>query len=173
MITVPPSLPVSPTASMGPAVGLLDKPELWEGTGELGAKAAAVWFLRDLYRYVLETNDTTEWERLSTDDCEFCAGKVELASQYEVDGREFRQDGNAQVAVTRVEVLNPLSYAVLVEFDQPTISEFARDGQWLEDFPAESTQILVILHREGADWLIRAGEPFDAEEQVPLIGATE
>lgn len=163
----------SPTPTMGPAVALPDKPEAWEGTGELGAKAAAVWFLRDLYRYVLETNDTAEWERLSTADCEFCAGKVDMAAEYEADGREFRQDGDAQAAVTRVEVLNPLSYAVLVDFDQPAISEYARGGQWLEEYPGESSQILVILHREGPDWLLRAGEPFGVEEQVPLIGAAE
>ena len=66
---------------MGPAVGLPDKPEHWDGTGEWAAKAAAVWFLRDLYRYVLETNDTAEWERLGTDDCEFCANVMTHAER--------------------------------------------------------------------------------------------
>jgi len=169
VITVPPSLTVSPTASMGPAVGLPGKPELWEGTGELGAKAAAVWFLRDLYRYVLETNDTAEWERLSTDDCEFCANKVDQAAEVEDSGYAFRQDGAARVAVERVEELNPLSYAVLVRIDQLPVQTFSRDGVWQSEYVPDAAQFRLILHREGPDWLMYSGAEFDADADVPSL----
>ena len=166
VITVPPSLTVSPTASMGPAVGLPDKPELWEGTGELGAKAAAVWFLRDLYRYVLETNDTTEWERLSTDDCEFCAGKVDEARKAVADGYVYRQDGDVRASVTYVEELNPLAYGLVLDVSMPTVQVYSSDGVWDSDYTPEPAQMLLVLHREGPDWVMRAGQRFAADEDV-------
>jgi len=174
VITVPPSLTVSPTASMGPAVGLPDKPELWEGTGELGAKAAAVWFLRDLYRYVLETNDTTEWERLSTDDCVYCAGKTEEARKAVADGYVYRQDGDVRASVTHVEEINPLMYGVIVEVASPTVQVYGSDGVWNSEYSTEPAQMLLILHREGPDWRLGEGQWFDLNEDVlALIGATQ
>ncbi len=150
----------TPTPSMGSAVGLPDKPELWEGTGELGAKAAAVWFVRDLYRYVLETNDTTEWERLSTEDCEFCAGKVEMA-------REVLWSTAASSDRTVMFGLRDSRRGTQSPFIRGLGRTRSADdqrvrsgGQWAEDFPPESAQMLVILHREGPDWRLRAGEPF-------------
>ncbi|MCB2175565.1 MAG: hypothetical protein KQH57_07130 [Actinomycetales bacterium] len=171
---MPPSLTVSPTASMGPAVGLPGKPELWEGTGELGAKAAAVWFLRDLYRYVLETNDTTEWERLSTDDCVYCAGKTEEARKAVADGYVYRQDGDVRASVTHVEEINPLMYGVIVEVASPTVQVYGSDGVWNSEYSTEPAQMLLILHREGPDWRLGEGQWFDLNEDVlALIGATQ
>ncbi len=154
---------------MGPAVGLPDKPELWEGTGELGAKAAAVWFLRDLYRYVLETNDTAEWERLSTDDCEFCASTVDMAANNGAAGRAYRQDVATWVSVESYRELNPLSYSVVLLVEQPTIQEFS-SGQWIAEHDPDPTQVLVVLHREGPEWLLRAGQAFGVDEEIPEAG---
>ncbi|MCB2174713.1 MAG: hypothetical protein KQH57_02815 [Actinomycetales bacterium] len=166
---MPPSLTVSPTASMGPAVGLPGKPELWEGTGELGAKAAAVWFLRDLYRYVLETNDTTEWERLSTDDCEFCANTVAMARSGAADGHVFRQDGDTRATATFVKELNPLAYAVVLDVMKPTTQEYVSDGSWSKEHDSATAQVLLVLRREGPDWLLRAGDAYDPGEDVPSL----
>ncbi|MDO8105750.1 DUF6318 family protein [Isoptericola sp. b441] len=154
---------------MAPAVALPDKPELWAGTGEKGAQAAAVWFLRDLYRYVLETNDTTEWERLSTDDCEFCSGEVAEARQAVTDGFIYRQDGNVHASVSRVQELNPLAYGVILDVSMPTVHVYASDGEWDSDYTAEPAQMLLILHREGPDWVMRAGQRFGADEDVAAL----
>lgn len=154
---------------MGPAVALPDKPEAWEGTGELGAKAAAVWFLRDLYRYVLETNDTAEWERLSTADCEFCANKIDQAAEVDKSGYAFRQNGPADIVVERVEELNPLSYAVLVRIEQLPVQTFSRDGVWQSEYSPDPAQFRLILHREGPEWLMYSGAQFGRDAEVPSL----
>ncbi len=169
VITAPPSLTASPTPSMGPAAGLPDKPELWDGTGELGAKAAAVWFLRDLYRYVLETNDTAEWERLSTEDCVYCGATVSIARDNADNGYVGRQEAQTRVSVTRVEELNPLTYGVLIEVAQPEVQVYERDSTWVLAYPPNAGQLLLILNREGSDWLLREGEVFGSEESVPPL----
>ncbi len=152
---------------MGPAAALPDRPELWEGTGELGAKAAAVWFLRDLYRYVLETNDTAEWERLSTDDCEFCANVARHAERALGTGEVSRLDGSSGARVKRVEELNPLVYSVLVDVDAFAIRKYSLDGEWLGDGDSADGQLLIVLHREGRDWIMRAAQYFAPGVDVP------
>lgn len=159
--------PPSPTPTMGPAVAEPEKPEAWADSGPDGAAAAAVWFLSDEYRYVLETNDTTEWQRLSHPECVFCASVTATTAQAAERGVTSREGAGTVVRVTRVEELNPLAYSVLVRVDATGIRDFDSAGNLVDESDASSGQMLLTFLRTGHDWQFRAGEWFELDAEVP------
>ena len=156
-----------PTPTPGPPVEEPAKPAAWSDNGADGAAAAAVWFLSDEYRFVLETNDTTEWQRLSHPECQFCADTVADAQAMVDTGWVSRQDEPNRVVVTRVEELNPLAYSVLVELRESVVRDFNSNGQPVRASGGDEGQVLVNLHREGPDWQLRAGQWFAEDVAVP------
>lgn len=62
-----------------------------------GAAAAAVYFI-ELYGYVLQTGDLTEWNAMSYPDCEFCSSTAEyVESVYSAGGTFTGGDITAEV----------------------------------------------------------------------------
>jgi hypothetical protein len=152
---------------MGPAVAEPEKPAAWADSGPDGAAAAAVWFLSEEYRYVLETNDTAEWERLSHPECVYCASVVTTTAQAADGGVTSREKAPAVVRVTRVEELNPLAYSVLVRVDAAGIRDFDSAGQLVHESDASSGQMLLTFLRTGRDWQFRAGAWLELDAEVP------
>lgn len=163
------SVVVAPTLSAPMASPT--RPALWADSGEQGAGAAGVWFLTQLYPYVRETNDTTQWQALSTSECEFCQSTLEDVAADAEAGQVVRE-GRITATVTRVEELNPLAYSVLVEVDQPAGELLRLDGTKLADLDASHGQVLLVLRREGPDWLLRAAQFFESGVSVPTAGGT-
>ncbi|WP_159809640.1 DUF6318 family protein [Cellulomonas citrea] len=145
-------------------------PEHWADTGERGAQAAAVWFVRDLYTYVVETNDSTQWQALSLPDCVFCANTTKSVQDGLTAGTVQRLTG-VQVTVTRVEELNPLAYAVLVDYRDGPTGIYRLDGSLVKTLDGAPGQLNVVVHLVGPNWCLRAGEWFDAGVPVPTAGA--
>lgn len=145
------------------------KPAQWADNGEAGANAAALWFARDAYAYVRETNDATDWQALSTPDCEFCASVTRDATAQAALNQVSRESG-FKVTVTRTQELNPLSFAVLVHFDKPETAVLRLDGSVVTTVEGVHGQILLVLHREGPNWLLREGQWFDEGVAVPTAG---
>lgn len=142
------------------------KPAQWADNGEAGANAAALWFARDAYAYVRETNDATDWQALSTPDCEFCAGVASDAATQATLGQVSRE-GHWDVTVTRTQELNPLAFAVLVDFDKPSTEVLRADGSSVATTEGAHGQMLLVLHREGPNWLLRGGQWFEKGAVVP------
>jgi len=62
-----------------------------------GAAAAAVYFI-ELYGYVLQTGDLTEWNAMSYPDCQFCTSTAEyVRSVYSAGGSFTGGDITAEV----------------------------------------------------------------------------
>jgi hypothetical protein len=167
--------PVAPSVSVAPTVpapmASPAKPAAWSDTGEGGAAAAAVWFVRDLYAYVRETYDTADWQALSTTDCQFCQATVDDAKAQAGLGHLSRE-GLFTVTVTRTEELNPLAYSVLVDFDKPPTTVYRADGSVLASTAGAHGQMLLVLLREGPDWLLREGQWFERGASVPSTLST-
>ncbi|MBU4335786.1 MAG: hypothetical protein KJ548_04360, partial [Actinobacteria bacterium] len=89
--TATPTVPVTATPTLPAPMASPARPDEWRGTGEIGAQAAAVWFVRDLYSYVVETNDLTDWQALSEPDCEFCQSVVDDVGKGVQTGTVLRQ----------------------------------------------------------------------------------
>ena len=70
--SAPESLTPAPTPS-APAIAQPERPADMDRTDEVGAAAAAEYFLI-LYSYVMQTGDLVEWDAMSTTACDFCAG---------------------------------------------------------------------------------------------------
>ncbi|MCG2801346.1 MAG: DUF6318 family protein [Cellulomonas sp.] len=165
---------VAPTASASasPVGGLPSpmasptKPPEWTDNSAAGANAAALWFVRDAYAYVRETNDAADWQALSTPDCEFCAGVAAEAVTQAAAGQVGRE-GSWQVAVTRTQELNPLAFSVLVDFDKPGTEVLRSDGSLVAMTEGSHGQVLLVLRREGPNWLLRAGQWFEDGTTVP------
>ncbi|MCG2799037.1 MAG: DUF6318 family protein [Cellulomonas sp.] len=165
------SVSVSSSPALPEPVASPGLPEHWADTGERGASVAAVWFVRDLYRYVVETNDWAQWQALSEPGCEFCTNTTQAAQQGLADGTVERLT-SVQVAVTRVEELNPLSYAVLMDYADGVTVVHRLDGTAVESFEPSRGQLLVVMHLVGTDWQLREGQWFDEGVAVPTAGAT-
>jgi hypothetical protein len=125
-----------------------------------------VWFVRDLETYVLETNDAAEWSALSHPDCVFCANTVDDVKIGISTGTVLRGRA-ATVTATRTQELNPLAYAVLVDYDLPAPKVYRVNGTLIDTMDAAHGQILLVLHREGSDWQLREGQWFEAGVPVP------
>lgn len=169
--TATPTVAVTTTPTLPAPMPSPARPDQWADTGETGAQAAAVWFVRDLYSYVVETNDVTDWQALSEPDCEFCRSVVDDVAKGVQTGTVLRQ-GVTTVTVTRYEALNPLAYSVLVDFDQPPSAVMTSDGVQVGTTEASHGQVLLVIDRVGPDWHLRAGQWFESGAAVPTAGAT-
>lgn len=161
----------SPTPTLPAPVASPTLPEHWTDTGERGAQAAAAWFVRDLYTYVVETNDSTRWQALSQPDCVFCTNTTQAAQKGLADGTVERLT-SVRVTVTRVEELNPLAYAVLMDYSDGGSTVQKLDGEVVDTTEPGRGQLYLVVHLVGPDWQLREGQWFEAGEVVPSAGAT-
>lgn len=163
---------VSPTPTLPAPVASPALPEHWADTGERGAAAAATWFVRDLYTYVVETNDSTRWQALSQPDCVFCTNTTQATQKALTDGTVERLT-SVQVTVTRVEELNPLAYAVLMDYSDGGSTVQKLDGEVVDTVEPGRGQLYLVVHLVGPDWQLREGQWFEAGDAVPSAGATQ
>lgn len=156
----------SPTPTLPAPVASPTRPAGWADSGEVGAAAAAVWFVEDLYPYVLETNDSATWQALSEPDCQWCASTTAKAADHAAAGQVLR-GGAVTTTVTQWHELNPLAYSVVLRVDQDAVSRVTLGGDAVSATPAESGQALVIVLRAGDQWHLRAAQWFGLSDPVP------
>lgn len=169
--TATPTVAVTTTPTLPAPMPSPARPDQWADTGETGAQAAAVWFVRDLYSYVVETNDVTDWQALSEPDCEFCRSTIENATAATNEATVQRPSG-VTASVTRVETLNPLAYSVLLDYRDGATSVYTSAGEQVATLDPAVGQLLIVVYRVGHDWHLREGQWFDRGVAVPTAGAT-
>ncbi|NTW42456.1 MAG: hypothetical protein HGA44_21710 [Cellulomonadaceae bacterium] len=105
-----------------------------------GARDVAQYFLQ-LFPYVIETGDTSEWDRLSHPECLYCAD----VSRYARDSSSLTSAPEVSLTFESVEELDPgvlfmVSLRYVEAFDDGTTKPFSG---------------LVSVVRQGEQWLIR------------------
>ncbi|WP_425955260.1 DUF6318 family protein [Xylanimonas sp. McL0601] len=73
------------------------RPAAMDDDGPAGAEAAAKYFL-ELDSYMQASGDTSEWEGMSHESCEYCAKRLDQARQIVANGDTF-EGGEAAVEV--------------------------------------------------------------------------
>jgi hypothetical protein len=144
----------SPTPTPTPEAPVKpERPADMERTDEVGAAAAAVYFL-ELYPYVMATQDVAEWELASLKEtCELCTAVLGHVAGYVSTGQRYV--GGAVVAeVVKVYPLDTLynGYPVDVRARQANSSVVSADGTVLEENTAEDSTLRVELIHDGQQW---------------------
>jgi hypothetical protein len=123
-----PSTSPTPTPTGAPVSPPVPPPELAQ-PNTTGAEAAATYFL-ELYPYLLETGDFTQWEQLSSSECEFCRSTREYVSGTLSSGGFF-EGGQLDATVVMVHPIDEVvgAYPIDVDISQGATIEYSADGE--------------------------------------------
>lgn len=158
---VEPSLPVvsqapSPVPSPSPTGPVKpERPADMERTDEVGAAAAAVYFL-ELYPYVMATGDLEEWDAISyVDLCEFCVKVVSDVADFQSAGSSYT-GGEVTVEVTKTYPVDTLlgAYPLDVKLTQAASTVKDPSGVIVDSTEAASAPLRVELIHDGTSWLL-------------------
>lgn len=136
-----------------------DKPEqLTENTSEGAATFGA--YVVDLYRYAVVTGDTTAFEAISPEQCEFCKATLELARSLPEEGEwaeAWSQD------ITDIEIWPPDEdhpfVQVHVTADLGAMTTRDRSGNVTDRSPADPGAVLALaIYFDGDQWMLRDAE---------------
>lgn len=141
---------VTPTSLLPTPAPSPTQPAELSRDDETGAIAAARFFLTDLYRYTVSTQDTGPWTTASLDRCTFCASvKNAVASQ--VAGKTVTYPGLITVLAERVASASPLAYEIDFDVQQEAGVTWSTAGTVVSTEPARAMTIayMVVRHPEG------------------------
>lgn len=119
---------------------------------ERGAEAAARYFF-ELYAYVVVTGETSEWDAMSWQTCEFCAS---IRSKSRADVAEGATYDGGKVTIYDVSVgYDDLldGYPVELSYAQAPASRTARDGT-VARMSGNSGRIQVDLKVVSSQWRV-------------------
>jgi len=93
-----------------------------------GAAAAAVYFI-ELYGYVLQTGDLTEWNAMSYPDCQFCTSTAEYVRSVH-EKRERVEGGDLTAEILAIQDLDGFEggYPVDLRVTQEPATLYSADG---------------------------------------------
>ncbi|MBM7477887.1 DUF6318 family protein [Oerskovia jenensis] len=132
-----------------------ERPADMDRTDEVGAAAAATYFL-ELYPYVMATGDLTEWDAISyVDLCEFCVKVASDVEEYRSAG-SFYTGGEVSVEVTKTYPMDTLlgAYPVDVRLAQAESAVTDANGRAVDRTEATAGPLRVELIHNGAAWLL-------------------
>ncbi len=130
---------------------------------EAGARAAATFFVTELYPYTVATHDTRPWLAMSHSLCSYCASIVDSVTAEEGSGT-VTTPGTITVIETRVEEASPLTFGVKLEITVDHDVQRSQEGKAVQAFPAQHLRLGTIVVRQGDRWLVRGVEVFSSED---------
>lgn len=153
-----------PTATQTPSPPTVLPPE-HPGTsvdeGIEGAEALARYFL-DLYGYVYNSGDLSDWERISHPDCAFCADVSKQVTSNRTRKR-IAVGGEIEVHELSTEQLNDDYVAVRATVTQAGASLTEPDGTVVSQTEATTLEVAIGVARAEGVWLIHGLEALDEE----------
>ncbi|WP_249051694.1 DUF6318 family protein [Cellulomonas fimi] len=141
----------SPTPSE-PTVAKPERPAEMDRTDEVGAAAAAEYFL-SLYAYVMQTGDFAEWDAMSTELCGFCAKTRASAEELAAMGSRYH-GGEIKVDETTVGAFDELfsAYPVRTVVTQSDARTVSGTGQTEAENPGRRGDVLVEVTTRPQGW---------------------
>lgn len=138
-----------------------ERPPALERTDETGAIAAAEYFL-DLFRYVMATGDTTEWDTVSATDCGFCENvRADAAEIYEngnrLVGGDFALEPGALAGFDDVLLVHAVEFRYTSAAGQVVDSS----GGPVRDIAAGEGYLVLDVGRTPQGWLLVSGGRHD------------
>ncbi|QAY64225.1 hypothetical protein ET495_14510 [Xylanimonas allomyrinae] len=142
----------SPTASrvvIKPA-----RPAAMDDDGPAGAEAAARYFL-ELDSYMQATGDTTEWEAMSHQSCEFCAKRRDQARKIAERGDSFDGGHTAATILHTYQQDAPTGiWPIDVQTEEGSSRIMTSTGDVLWEQSAVRSQFRVEVARRDDAWVI-------------------
>ena len=153
--TVTPTAP-SP-APVPKAVAAPVRPDGMERTDEVGAAAAAMYFMT-LNSYVLATGDVSEWHAVSGQDCDFCSNTAADVDAVYSKGHYY---AGPAASMDEVRILGRDSelgiYSVELHYSLPAGVEVDGSGNVVGDLPAEDGYIVLEVVPSVRGWVLLSG----------------
>jgi predicted DCC family thiol-disulfide oxidoreductase YuxK len=148
----------TPTVTAAPSPAATPKPErpaAMDVVNVDGAAAAATYFLQ-LFPYVLNTGDLTDWTALKDGECKFCSGVADDVNRLIQLGQHQIGTDIAVESATGVEIRPGASFSVDIVFAQAPWAIVDSIGA-VVDSAADTTRFhaLIVVLRDGDRWLIR------------------
>ena len=152
-----PSVSATPSASPSAAIEKPDRPAAIDENTQAGAEAAAVYFL-ELDSYMQATGDTTEWEAMSHETCDFCAARLEQAREITEAGDTF-SGGETRASVRKTYSQDPVTgiWPIDVRVDTQTSTITASGGETVFESHASTTEARVEVAQKDGTWVVITG----------------
>ncbi len=154
------SEPPSPSPSASSVVVKPERPAEMDDDGAAGAEAAAQYFLQ-LRPYIMQTNDTAEWEAMSHQACAPCAQGLEQAS------RIAQRDDTWEGGATQTRLLHAYEqdsatglWPMDIEVNEAaaTVTDSAGNTVYEQD-PRVSTARVEVGRRDGRWVVVNVAQP--------------
>ncbi len=149
----PPTASVSPT---GASIPVPPPPADMARDDEAGAIAAAVYFMTELYPYLLNTQDSEPWLAMSEESCSFCSSIAEYVAAMR-DSGETAVVEPISAGPSTSERMEAGTYIVRFEFRTSSEDHFGPTGS-LVSHESEKTALSAFeVARVGDRWVIHGG----------------
>jgi hypothetical protein len=153
VVPTPAASTTTPAPTMPTAVPSPTPPPEMAQDDEVGAVAAATYFL-DLYTYTESTQDTGPWEAMSHDDCVFCQSVLDDVARTRSAGQVVHAT-TMDVQTGSRTMLNPLAYSIELDVTSGPDSLWTSDGRMLQEGSRAHGRMTVVVVYHATEWLVR------------------
>lgn len=159
----PRSTPPVPTPTPMPtwpmAVALPSPPPEMSRDDEVGAVAAAEYFL-ELYTYTESSQDIGPWSAMSHSECIYCASVLgDVAAQ--ASAGHITHSAPMVVTSRTVRKLNPLAYAITLNVTKEPEELWTLNGRFLAKGADLGGGMDLVLAWQGVGWIVREVSTFN------------
>lgn len=150
----PPTTASSPSPTP-PVISAPEQPPLPSSPTPDSAQATAAYFIQ-LYGYAYASGELSEWDRLSSPSCNYCATTkddvVRVTSQnHQVTG------GSISITAARTDVVQPdVLYSVFLDYEESPSQELDEAGTPVAASDGGSFTALVAVRWTDARWVVEA-----------------
>lgn len=149
-----PSPSPSPTATWPVVVALPTPPAEMARDDEVGAVAAARYFVTDLYRYTMASQDATAFDAVSHPECQFCAS-VHTSIASDTDAHHITVPGTAVIVSYTALPMSLIAYEVDLSINQDADVLWSSGGEFLGRNSPRQIQLAVFVVWRTDKWILR------------------